>query len=76
VCLVRIVCATSCDHLSMEFLTPIHCKASKTPYLCSWPYGDFGLLLTNKEHSLILMIVGERERVEKDPSFMDSSTGN
>jgi hypothetical protein len=25
------VCATSCGHLSMELLTHIHCKASKSP---------------------------------------------
>jgi hypothetical protein len=70
------VCATSCDHLSVEFfLLPFIVKLARAPYLCGWPCGDFGLLLTKKKHSPVLVIGGERERVEKDPSLVDSSTG-
>jgi hypothetical protein len=37
---------------------------------------NFGILLTNKkEYSLVLVTIGERERVEIDPSLVDSSTG-
>jgi hypothetical protein len=31
-------------------------------------------LTKKKENSLVLVTVGERERVEKDPYFVDSST--
>jgi hypothetical protein len=69
------VCATSCDHLSMEFLLPFIVKLARAPYLYGWPCVDFGLLLTKKkEHSSVLVTVGERERVEKDPYLVDSST--
>jgi hypothetical protein len=33
------------------------------------------ILEIKKKHSLVLAIGGERERVEKDPSLVDSSTG-
>jgi hypothetical protein len=33
------------------------------------------ILEIKKKHSLVLVIDGERERVEKDPSLVDSSTG-
>jgi hypothetical protein len=69
------VCATSCDHLSVEFWLPFIVKLARAPYLCGWPCGDFGLLLTKKTSSPVLVIGGERERVEKDPSLVDSSTG-
>jgi hypothetical protein len=70
------VCATSCDHLSVEFWLTFIVKLARVPYLCGWPCGDFGLLLTKKkEHSPVLVTVGERERVEKDPSLVDSSMG-
>jgi hypothetical protein len=70
------VCATSCDHLSMEFWLPFIVKLARAPYLCGWPCGDFCLLLTKKnEHSSVLVTVGERERVDKDPSLVDSSMG-
>jgi hypothetical protein len=70
------VCATTCDHLSVEFRLPFIVKLARAPYLCGWPCGDFGLLLTKKkEHSSVLITIGERERVEKDPSLVDSSTG-
>jgi hypothetical protein len=70
------VCATSCDHLSVEFWLPFIVKLGRAPYLCGWPCGDFGLLLTKKKkHSPVLVIGGERERVEKDSSLVDSSTG-
>jgi hypothetical protein len=37
---------------------------------------NFGLLLRKrKEHSPVLVTVGERESVEKDSFFVDSSTG-
>jgi hypothetical protein len=69
------VCAISCDQLSVEFLLSFIVKLARAPYLCGWPYGDFGLLLTKKkEHSSVLVIVGERARVEKDPSLVFSST--
>jgi hypothetical protein len=32
-------------------------------------------LTKKKKHSPVLVIGGERERVEKDPSLVDSSTG-
>jgi hypothetical protein len=32
-------------------------------------------LIKKKKHSSVLVTVGERERVEKDLSFVDSSTG-
>jgi hypothetical protein len=70
------VCATSCDHLSVEFLLSFIVKLARAPYLCGWPYGDFGILLTKKKkHSPVLVTVGERERVDKDPPLLDSSTG-
>jgi hypothetical protein len=70
------VCATSCDHLCVEFWLPFIVKLARAPYLCGWPCGDFGLLLTKKKKSLpVLVIGGEMERVEKDPSLVDSSTG-
>jgi hypothetical protein len=63
------------DHLSVEFWLPFIVKLARALYLCGWSCGDFGLLLTKKkEHSSVLVTVGERERVEKDPSFVDSST--
>jgi hypothetical protein len=41
-------------------------KLARAPYLCGWSCKDFDLLLTKKmEHSSVLVIVGERERVEK-----------
>jgi hypothetical protein len=71
------VCATSCDHLSMEFWLPLIVKLAISPYLCGWPCGDFGLLLTKKkEYSPVLVTIGERGRVEKDPSLVDSLKGN
>jgi hypothetical protein len=70
------VCATSCDHLIMEFWLPFIVKLARAPYLCGWPCGDFSLLLTKKKkHSLVLVIDGERERVEIDPSLVDFSMG-
>jgi hypothetical protein len=46
------VCATSCDHLSVEFWLPFIVNLARAPYLCGWPCRDFGLLLTKKkEHS-------------------------
>jgi hypothetical protein len=70
------VCATSCDHLSVEFSLPFIVKLARAPYLCGWPCGDFGLLLTKKkEHYPVLVTIGERERVEKDSFLVDSSTG-
>jgi hypothetical protein len=70
------VCATSCDHLSMEFWLTFIVKLARAPYLCGWPCGDFGLLLTKKkENSPVLVTIGERERVEKDPSLVHSSMG-
>jgi hypothetical protein len=70
------VCAISCDHLSVEFWLPFIVNLARAPYLCGWPCGDFGLLLTKKKKSSpVLVIGGERERVEKDPSLVDSSTG-
>jgi hypothetical protein len=69
------VCVTSCDHLSVEFRLPFIVKLARAPYLCGWPCGDFGHLLTKKKkHSPVLVISGERERVGKDPSLVDSST--
>jgi hypothetical protein len=60
----------------MEFWLPFIVKLARAPYLCGWPCGDFGLLLTKKKKSSpVLVIDGERERVEKDPSLVDSSTG-
>jgi hypothetical protein len=32
-------------------------------------------LTKKKENSPVLVTIGERERVEKDPSLVDSSTG-
>jgi hypothetical protein len=70
------VCTTSCDHLSVEFWLSFIIKLARAPYLCGWPCRDFSLLLTKKkEHSLVLVTVGERERVEKDPSLVDCSMG-
>jgi hypothetical protein len=70
------VCVTSCDHLSMEFWLPFIVKIARAPYLCGWPCRNFGLLLIKKkENSPVLVTVGERERVEKDLSIVDSSTG-
>jgi hypothetical protein len=70
------VCATSCDNLSVEFWLSFIIKLARAPYLCGWPCGDFGLLLTKKkENSSVLVTVGERKRVEKDSSLVDSSTG-
>jgi hypothetical protein len=70
------VCATSSDHLSVEFGLPFIVKIARAPYLCGWPCRDFDLLLTKKKKSLsVLVIGGERERVEKDSSLVDSSTG-
>jgi hypothetical protein len=69
------VCATSCDHSSMEFWLPFIINLARAPYLYGWPCGDFCLLLTKKkEHSPVLVTVGEREMVEKDLPFVDSST--
>jgi hypothetical protein len=68
------VCATSCDHLRVEFWLPFIVKLARAPYLCGWPCGDFGLLLTKKNKSSpVLVIDGERERVENDPSLVDST---
>jgi hypothetical protein len=69
------VCATSFHHLSVDFWLPFIVKLARAPYLCGWPCGDFGLLTKKKKHSLVLVIGGERERVERDPSSVDSSTG-
>jgi hypothetical protein len=63
---IRFTFKTGCDTFII--------KLARAPYLCGCPCGDFGLLLINKEHSPILVTVGERERVENDPSFVDSST--
>jgi hypothetical protein len=52
------VCATSCDHLSVEFLLPSIVKLARDPYLCGWPCKDFSLLLINKEHSPVMVTVG------------------
>jgi hypothetical protein len=49
------VCATYCDHFIV--------KLERAPYLYGRLCGDFGLLLTmKKEHSSVLVTVGERER--------------
>ena len=70
------VCATYCDHLCVEFWLPFIVKLARAPYLCGWPCGDFGLLLTKKKKSSpVLVIGGERERLEKYSSLVDSSTG-
>ena len=77
------MCATSLCSFARGVLTPIELppkfwrlvKLARAPYLCGWPCGDFGLLLKKKKSSSVLVIGGERERVEKDPSLVDSSTG-
>jgi hypothetical protein len=38
------------------------------------PCGVLVILEIKKKHSPVFMIGGERERVEKDPSLVDSST--
>jgi hypothetical protein len=64
-------------YLSLKVSTsiPFIVKLARAPYLCGWLCRDFGLLLTKKKSSSILVIGGERERVERDPSLVDSSTG-
>jgi hypothetical protein len=57
----------------MEFSLPLIVKLARAPYFCGWPYGEFSLLL--KEHSSVLVNVGERERVERDSFFVDFSMG-
>jgi hypothetical protein len=59
----------------VEFGLPFIVKLARAPYLCGWPCGDFGLLLTKTEHSSVLVTIGEREMVEKNPSLVDYSTG-
>jgi hypothetical protein len=68
--------ATSCDHLSLEFWLPFIVKQARAHYICGWPCRDSRLLLTKKkEHSPVLVTVGERKRVEKYSTFVDSLTG-
>jgi hypothetical protein len=43
--------------------------------VCGGPCGVFVILEIKKKHSPVLVIGGERERVEKDSSLVDSSTG-
>jgi hypothetical protein len=57
------VCATSCDHLSMEFLTPIHCKASKSP-LSLWLALQRHRSLVDKEEEALAGL-GDRWREGK-----------
>jgi hypothetical protein len=40
-----------------------------------WSLRVFVILEIKKKHSSVLVIGGEGERVEKDPSLVDSSTG-
>jgi hypothetical protein len=42
--------------------------------VCGGPCGVLVILEIKKKHSLVLVIGEERERVEKDPSLVDSST--
>jgi hypothetical protein len=42
--------------------------------VCGGLCGVLVILEINKKHSPVLVIGGERERVEKDPSLVDSST--
>jgi len=41
--------------------------------VCGGPCGVLVILEIKKKHSTVLVICGERERVEKDPSLVDSS---
>jgi hypothetical protein len=43
--------------------------------VCGGPYRVLVILEIKKKHSSVLVIGGERERVKKDPSLVDSSTG-
>jgi hypothetical protein len=43
--------------------------------VCGGPCGVLVILEIKKKHSPVLVISGESERVEKDPSLVDSSTG-
>jgi hypothetical protein len=43
--------------------------------VCGGPCGVIVILEIKKKHSPVLVIGVERERVEKDPSLVDSSTG-
>jgi hypothetical protein len=43
--------------------------------VCGGPCGVLVILEIKKKHSLVLVIRGERKRVEKDLSLVDSSTG-
>jgi hypothetical protein len=43
--------------------------------VCGGPCGVLVILEIKKKHLPVLVIGGERERVEKDPSLVDSSTG-
>ena len=43
--------------------------------MCGGLCGVLVILEIKKKHSPVLVIGGERERVEKDPSLVDSSTG-
>jgi hypothetical protein len=76
VCLAIVRCEDHWEKVWAWVSTPIHCKASKAPYLCGWPCGYFTLLLTKKKkYSLVFVTVGERESVERNPSFVDSLIG-
>jgi hypothetical protein len=76
ICLVRII--ESVCYLLWSFergvLTHIHCKASKSPLSLWLAYRNFALLLTMKKKHSPTLTVGEREWVEKDLTFVDSST--
>jgi hypothetical protein len=41
--------------------------------VCGGPCGVLVILEIKKKHSTVLVICGERERVEKDPSLVDYS---
>jgi hypothetical protein len=43
--------------------------------VCGGPCGVLVILEIKKKHLPVLVIGGEREMVEKDPSLVDSSTG-
>jgi hypothetical protein len=59
----------SCDQLN--------CNRGKRHQLCGDPYGDFVSRLIEKRSSLGLSDrLRERERVERDPVFVTTSTGS
>jgi hypothetical protein len=71
------VCATSCDHLSVEYWLPLLCKASKRP-LSLWLALQRLWSFVDKEEGTLVGLGDrwrEREMVEKDLSFVDSSVG-